>query len=189
MGSVEFVCACGGFTFLGSTDDRSYAAHFLPEQDWYPFLDAVDEAVELAGPSPRERADACMALRARPVRTAWQCPACGALYLEDHAGVAHRFLPASAEVPRHLFQAQVAEPVTVGLARARMAEFKRMGEAAYDRMYDATSASEATDCYSDAKEAFYGAIQLARELGLAAEVLALETRLDHIKAVFRSQFS
>lgn len=66
---------------------------------------------------------------------------------------------------------------------------KSLGEKAYDQMYDAHSAGAATGLYSDAKEAFYDAISLANELGLKDESEALEKRLTHIKAVFRSQFT
>ncbi len=66
---------------------------------------------------------------------------------------------------------------------------KAMGEKDYDEMYEAHSSSGATACYSDAKEAFYDAIALARRMGLEEEVEALEKRLEHIKAVFRSQFA
>ncbi len=66
---------------------------------------------------------------------------------------------------------------------------KAMGEKYYDEMYEAHSSSGATACYSDAKEAFYDAIALARRMGLEEEVETLEKRLEHIKAVFRSQFA
>ena len=66
---------------------------------------------------------------------------------------------------------------------------KALGEKAYDQMYDAHSSSEATGLYSDAKEAFRDAIRLADELALAEESATLQKRLEHIKAVFRSQFS
>src|SRR5260370_36821649 len=56
-------------------------------------------------------------------------------------------------------------------------------------MYDAHSSSAATAHYSDAKEAFHDAISAARELELPDEMAALQARLDHIKGVFRSQFS
>ena len=71
----------------------------------------------------------------------------------------------------------------------RLEDAKRMGEEAYDGMYEAGSFSAATAFYSDAKEAFYDAIRTAAKLGLNEEVQALEKRLAHIKAVFRSQFS
>jgi len=71
----------------------------------------------------------------------------------------------------------------------QLAHLKAMGEKAYDDMYDAHSPSGATVCYSDAKECYYDAIGLARRLGLEEETKALEERLAHIKAVFRSQFT
>ncbi len=63
------------------------------------------------------------------------------------------------------------------------------GEQAYNDMYDAHSSSDATAFYSEAKEYFYAAIALARELGLEQEVEKLEKRLAHIESVFRSKFS
>ncbi len=71
---------------------------------------------------------------------------------------------------------------------ARLEACKQFGEKAYDAMYDAPSFSAATGYYSDAKEAFYEAIKLARDLDLKEEMAALEKRLAHIKVVFRSQF-
>ena len=66
---------------------------------------------------------------------------------------------------------------------------KAIGEKAYDEMYEAHSSSGATACYSEAKEAFYDAIGLARRLELPDEEAALDKRLAHIKAVFRGQFT
>ncbi|MGB8262212.1 MAG: hypothetical protein WCE75_17775 [Terracidiphilus sp.] len=66
---------------------------------------------------------------------------------------------------------------------------RQAAERAYDELYEAGSPSHATGCYSEAKEALYDAIRLAEGLGLAEEARALEARLAHIKAVFRSQFS
>ena len=73
--------------------------------------------------------------------------------------------------------------------RERLAFFERQAEDAYSRMYDMHTPSDAAACYSDAKEALYSAIGLARELRDDAAVKRLEARLDHIKAVFRSQFT
>jgi len=70
--------------------------------------------------------------------------------------------------------------------RKRLQTCKNFGERAYNEMYDAHSA---TARYSDAKEAFHDAISAARELELPDETAALQARLDHIKGVFRSQFS
>jgi hypothetical protein len=68
-------------------------------------------------------------------------------------------------------------------------DLEAAGEKDYDDLYGARSDYDATVCYSGAKEAFYDAISIARGLGLEDEVERLTKRLDHIKAVFRSQFS
>jgi hypothetical protein len=72
---------------------------------------------------------------------------------------------------------------------ARLEACKAAGEKAYDDMYECSSPTGASGCYSDAKEFFSDAIRLAEELGLADEAAALHERREHIKAVFRSQFS
>lgn len=62
-------------------------------------------------------------------------------------------------------------------------------EAAYARMYDAHTPSDATAAYSDAKEAFADAIGLAERNGDMVAAERLRARLAHVKAVFRSQFT
>jgi hypothetical protein len=85
-------------------------------------------------------------------------------------------------------------PIEVGfhrtdeeLNRNRLRKLTALGEKYYDQMYE--SGRGANGCYSSAKDAFYDAIGLANELGLKEEAEALCKRLEHIKAVFRSQFS
>ena len=73
--------------------------------------------------------------------------------------------------------------------RERMVFFERQAEDACGRMYDASSSSDATARYSDAKEALYSAIGIARQLADEEAARRLEARLAEIKAVFRSQFS
>lgn len=62
-------------------------------------------------------------------------------------------------------------------------------EAAYARMHDAHSTSDATAAYSDAKETFADAIGLAQRNGDTETAERLHKRLAHVKAVFRSQFT
>lgn len=83
----------------------------------------------------------------------------------------------------------MADEVERAAQLEQLARIKALGEKYYDDMYEAHSSSGAAACYSDAKECFYDAIGLARRLGLEEEVTALEKRLAHIKAVFRSQFT
>jgi len=68
----------------------------------------------------------------------------------------------------------------------RLKHLEALAEQAYDEMYETRSPSGA---YSDAKEYFYDAINLARQIGREDEAVRLEKRLDHIKSVFRSQMT
>ncbi len=64
---------------------------------------------------------------------------------------------------------------------------KALGEKYYDQMYE--TRLNPTGLYSDAKDAFIDAISAANGLGLTEEARALEARLEHVKTVFRRQFS
>jgi hypothetical protein len=62
---------------------------------------------------------------------------------------------------------------------------ERMGEEAYDAMYDARRPQ---DHFYDAREAFREAIYIAGKAGLKREARRLEDRLEHIRAVYTHQF-
>ena len=64
---------------------------------------------------------------------------------------------------------------------------KALGEKYYDQMYETRFGT--SGLYADAKDALHDAIAVARQLGLKEEAEELDKRLDHIKAVYRSQFS
>lgn len=72
--------------------------------------------------------------------------------------------------------------------RVHLAHCKAQGEKAYDEMYEAHSFEHARACYGESKECFREAIKLAQELGMPDVANSTTKRLDHIKAVFRSQF-
>ncbi|HKV91329.1 MAG TPA: hypothetical protein VJW20_02145 [Candidatus Angelobacter sp.] len=67
-------------------------------------------------------------------------------------------------------------------------KYKALGEKYYDQLYEHARFGT-TGLYSSAKDAFYDAISTANELGMKQEADELSNRLDHIKAVFRSQFT
>ena len=87
-----------------------------------------------------------------------------------------------------------ADPSEVGIERGErelkldvLRQCKALGEKYYDQMYE--SPFSPSGLYSNAKDAFHDAIAAANSLGLTQEAAELEKRLDHIKGVFRSQFS
>lgn len=76
-------------------------------------------------------------------------------------------------------------PVPHDVSRADLDEWERRAEAAYSEMYEARRAKEP---YEDACFAFARAIEAARRLGLEEDVARLTQRVDHIRAVYNSQF-
>ncbi|HEV2956716.1 MAG TPA: hypothetical protein VGX95_11410 [Xanthobacteraceae bacterium] len=69
--------------------------------------------------------------------------------------------------------------------RAELAEWERRAEEAYAQMYEARRAKEP---YEDACFAFARAIEAAQRLGRNEEVARLNRRIEHIRAVYNSQF-
>jgi hypothetical protein len=65
-------------------------------------------------------------------------------------------------------------------------KLESLGEKKYDEMYDSRSPAA---CWSDIKDYFAAAIAEAERAGLKAEVERLSARLDHIRNVYRHQFS
>jgi hypothetical protein len=68
----------------------------------------------------------------------------------------------------------------------RLKELEALAEEAYSEMYDTRYP---TGCYSQAKEAFRDAIAVAERLGLEVDAKRLQKRLQHVKDVFRHQFT
>jgi hypothetical protein len=69
--------------------------------------------------------------------------------------------------------------------RAELDEWERRAEQSYAEMYEARRAKEP---YEDACLAFARAIAAAQRLGLDQEVERLTRRVEHIRAVYNSQF-
>jgi hypothetical protein len=70
-----------------------------------------------------------------------------------------------------------------------MAELEARGEKAYGDMYEAHGWTAAGGCYEDVTDYFARAIGLAERAGFTEEARRLEARLDHIRKVYRHQFS
>lgn len=70
---------------------------------------------------------------------------------------------------------------------AEMARFEALGEAAYERMYDARG-YEVKACFEDAREYLGEAMRIAEALGRLEDQARLAARREHIRAVYNSQF-
>ncbi len=68
-----------------------------------------------------------------------------------------------------------------------MARFEALAEEVYTRMYDARD-HNVKDCVEDALYNLARALDIAEMRGLSADIARLTKRLDHIMAVYDSQF-
>lgn len=103
---MKITCRCGEI-ILDQTDYLPHKAHFIPDQEWFNVLDAIDEAIEKSGPSAKEKEAACMRIRSllrALARSAWQCSACGCIYADDQDRKLHLLIPGDADVPKEMFR-------------------------------------------------------------------------------------
>jgi hypothetical protein len=104
MRNLDFTCDCGQGSFMTKTDNLSYMAHFVPDQEYDAFSGMVDDAIEKSGPAAQDKDRACMAWRSYTMLRIWQCYACGSVYIESPDGSHHRFVPASDIASKQLFK-------------------------------------------------------------------------------------
>lgn len=105
---MKIGCHCGA-TIYAQTDYLPYMAHFIPDQDWFDVLDAIDDAIEKSGPSVTEKEAACMKVRqliCKLSRSAWQCRECGRVYIADQGHELRQLVPGANDVPRELFRSR-----------------------------------------------------------------------------------
>jgi len=85
---MKLTCICGHL-ILNNSDNLAHKAHVIPDQLWPELLESIDSAIENQGQTDKEREAACMVLRKKLShirRDAWQCDACGRLYIDDAHG-------------------------------------------------------------------------------------------------------
>lgn len=103
---MRIECRCGA-QIIDQTDFLPHKAHIIPDQEWFHVLDAIDQAIERSGPSDRDKEAAIHSVRSlliRVSRSAWQCGACGRLYVDDQGRNLREFIPGPSDGPRELFR-------------------------------------------------------------------------------------
>lgn len=164
-------CLCGTFIhtnlFTGTSVYR-----LLKDSDY----DSLDDPIN------RDKLETLFFTKGIPV---YRCKACGRLVVEwDNERAPLFYLP----------EEKIAENSTIKAITSqsgreddqRLKELEDIAEAEYDEMYDSMNP---TASYSRAKEAFNDAIAFANKLGRQDDAARLEKRLQHVKDVFRHQFT
>ena len=89
------------------TDELPYKAHLVPDQKWNQLLEAFDWLIENRCHTSSQRDEACNHVRTLMVqltRMAWQCEACGRMFIEDSARDLHCYPPGPPGTSRELFR-------------------------------------------------------------------------------------
>jgi hypothetical protein len=106
---MKIECACGALIHDG-TDDLPHKAHVIPDQRWNALFEEIDELIEKRCATATQRNAACTKIRSLiggVVRLAWQCSACGRLYMDDAKHVLQCYAPESGAA-REVFRARKA---------------------------------------------------------------------------------
>ncbi|MCB9896603.1 MAG: hypothetical protein H6825_01240 [Planctomycetes bacterium] len=91
---MKITCTCGA-QIVDSTDGHPNKAHLIADERWTGLLDALDDEVVAPLAAGRIGEDAA-AMRLRTLvshaqRLAWQCTACGRVWIEDPARTLHGY--------------------------------------------------------------------------------------------------
>ncbi len=99
---MNFACRCG-YHFYDNSDNLSFKAHILADEDWNEFVGYLEDA-EKPHTEKIENMGRSLDLLERCI---YQCPECGRLFLEDADGSLTMFTPSDTaepepEVNRHM---------------------------------------------------------------------------------------
>ena len=92
---MKIKCKCGNLISDGA-DSLPSMAHGFPNQEYFILQDAIDEAIERSGDLPAEKEKACMAIHTllgRLRRSAYECYACGRLWIYDSSNQFQTYSP------------------------------------------------------------------------------------------------
>ncbi|BFT69364.1 hypothetical protein [Paenibacillus sp. P36] len=82
---MKFLCECG-HAIYDQTDYLSYKAYLISDQDWFNFLDEIDDAIEKTGSTTEEKEKALMRVRSLAInltKLVYQCDECGNIFFNN----------------------------------------------------------------------------------------------------------
>jgi len=109
---MHFLCECGN-RIHDITDNLSYKAHLISDQDWFDFLDKIDDVVEKSGPSQKDKENALMQISSLAVnmtKLVYLCKKCGNIFFDDdNGGLLEMYKPCSENVNTKLLESYKKE--------------------------------------------------------------------------------
>ena len=108
---MKIGCHCGA-TIYDQTDSLPNKAHLIPDQGWEAMWEAMDEQVVRAAAeqrlSVRDAQWTARIILRRATRFAYQCGACGRLYVDDPQDNLHCYVPMTPETSKHVLRGRDA---------------------------------------------------------------------------------
>ncbi len=107
---MKINCLCGG-AIIDQSDYLPDKAHIIPDENYFPLLESIDDAIEKSGPSAAEKEAAAMHIR-RLIgdisKRIYQCSDCGRIYIDGPARTwsIYQFNPADDAIPRELLRSK-----------------------------------------------------------------------------------
>lgn len=89
---MHFFCKCGA-RVSDTTDEISYKARMIADQDWFDFLDFVSELMEKEADREKMVDEFYLKISEFAGRAIYQCEKCGRIIMEDSEYYLHRFSP------------------------------------------------------------------------------------------------
>jgi len=105
---MKLACECGKL-IVDQTDSLSFKGHIISDQDYFGYLEAIDEVIEKAGPTKSDKEKACMAVRSldgQPFKIIYQCSDCGSIYISDSDGNFHQYTPKNSLTSKKILQSK-----------------------------------------------------------------------------------
>ena len=89
-------CRCG-HQIKDTTDNISYKARYISDQDWFDVLDNIDSSIQNSEPNREKLIWDNQKYLLNKTKCIYQCMECGRLYIEDSNRELREFLPSVRE--------------------------------------------------------------------------------------------
>ena len=105
---MKLECECGKL-IVDQTDFLSFKGYLISDQDYFGYLEAIDEVIEKTGSTKNDKEKACMAVRSlngQLFKITYQCSDCGSIYISDSDGNFHQYMPKNSLTSKKILQSK-----------------------------------------------------------------------------------
>ena len=102
---MKFLCDCG-YMFRDQTDDLPFKGYIYPDQSQEKLYEAINKIFASERPSDDVKFDEMIndIVSPKGIRTIYQCPECGTIYINEDKGKLSAFSPKSNNASKNLLK-------------------------------------------------------------------------------------